>query len=116
MAVDEICEIEVGYDRFRAHLIIEACDAAGVTVRLRQMDENGLTPGFAALQPHRILVKRMDVPIALEIVGQSLMTEPESRAWTNSPGPERKLLAWSFIAVLLVPLLLVFVQVAGRLL
>ena len=103
MGSGKICEIEVGFDRFRALLIIEACEAAGVEARLRQMDENGLTPGLIALQQHRIMIHCEDELIAQSIVDQSIMSEPESRAWTGSPSMNRKLLAWGLVGVVLVP-------------
>jgi hypothetical protein len=49
-------EIELGYDRFEAMAITNEAKARGYKVELLLMDGNGLSPGLAALAPHRLLV------------------------------------------------------------
>ena len=41
-------------------MIVARCEAEGVPIRLLTMDDNGLTPGFAALVQHRVLFRAQD--------------------------------------------------------
>ncbi|MDQ3484269.1 MAG: hypothetical protein M3445_02480 [Actinomycetota bacterium] len=46
-------DLPVGFNRTAASLVVARCEAEGVPIRLLTMDDNGLTPGFAALVEHR---------------------------------------------------------------
>ena len=56
----ELVEVPVGYDRTAAGMIVARCEAEGIPVRLLTMDDNGLSPGIAALAEHRILIRLAD--------------------------------------------------------
>lgn len=56
----ELIDLPVGFDRTAASLIVARCEAEGIPIRLLTMDDNGLTPGFAALTEHRVLFRDQD--------------------------------------------------------
>lgn len=66
----ELVELEVGYDRIRASMVIARCEAEDIPIRLLTMDEHGLAPGIAALAEHRILIRVDDRVRVEEIVQQ----------------------------------------------
>ena len=65
--MDDLRDIPVGPDRFRAVTIEQACRAAGFKVELLFADDSG----YGALQSHRLLVKAKDYPQIMEIVRHS---------------------------------------------
>ena len=69
---DDVVAIELGLDLTAALLITERVKSSGYRVEFLRMDAAGNAPGFAALQQHRLLVRRAD---ADEVAA---MIEPES--------------------------------------
>ena len=69
---DEIVTIELGFDRFEAHLLAEACRAEGCTVELLTMDDLGQAPGRLAGMPHRLLVWRSELRTVEAVIARSL--------------------------------------------
>ena len=51
-------------------MVVARCEAEGIPVRLLTMDDNGLTPGFAALIEHRLLIREQDRERVSDIVRQ----------------------------------------------
>lgn len=51
--------MEVGQDRFRAHVILQACRAEGLLVELMAMDSDA---AWASFQPYRLVVRSEDLP------------------------------------------------------
>lgn len=66
----ELVEVAVGYDRLAASMVVARCEAEGIPVRLLTMDDNGLSPGIAALAEHRVLIRRTDRDRVRAIVRQ----------------------------------------------
>lgn len=64
----QLVEIQVGFDRTAASMIVARCEAEGIPVRLLTMDDNGLTPGFSALVEHRLLVRAEDRELVSAII------------------------------------------------
>ncbi len=56
----ELVDLPVGFDRTVASMIVARCEAEGIPIRLLTMDDNGLTPGYAALVEHRVLIRESD--------------------------------------------------------
>ena len=52
--------IDVGPDRLRAHLITQACRAAGLRVELLTSDDEGTFPMWGIIQHHRLLIRSDD--------------------------------------------------------
>lgn len=72
MATDpEIVRLELGFDRFEAQIIQEACRAQELTVEVLFMDEGGNAPGRTALEPHLLLVRTDEVEQARQIIARS---------------------------------------------
>ncbi len=78
-----IVEVELGFDRFEATTIVEACRAEGLEVELLQMDRNGVAPGFVALAPHRLLAREIDLEMVTRIVDRSF---PQSEHELHAEG------------------------------
>ena len=55
-----LVQLPVGFDRTAASLVVARCEAEGIPIRLLTMDDNGLTPGFAALIEHQVLIREDD--------------------------------------------------------
>ncbi len=81
--------VAVGYDRFTLDLILAKARASGIEVWPLTMDENGLVPGFAALAPHKIMVKPADVAALQAIVDEVRPGDPSGQA---PPSRARRLL------------------------
>ena len=64
--MDELKYVRVGFDRFRAELLVEACIAAGLEVKLLAADDSG----FTVDQPHRLLVRSNEFEKVLAIIQQ----------------------------------------------
>ena len=64
--MDELKYVRVGFDRFRAELLVEACIAAGLEVKLFAADDSG----FTVDQPHRLLVRSDEFEKVLAIIQQ----------------------------------------------
>jgi hypothetical protein len=56
----DLVDLPVGFDRTAASMVVARCEAEGIPIRLLTMDDNGLTPGFAALIQHRVLIREQD--------------------------------------------------------
>lgn len=67
----DLVELPVGYDRTAASMIVARCEAEGIPVRLLTMDDNGLSPGIAALAEHRVIVRLADRDRVQTIVHRS---------------------------------------------
>lgn len=65
-------EVQLGFDRFEAATIAEACRADGFDVELLLMDANGTAPGRVALAPHRLLAREADLEMVTRIVNRSI--------------------------------------------
>jgi len=65
-------EVQLGFDRFEATMIAEACRAEGFDVQLRLMDASGTVPGRVALAPHRLLARESDLEMVTRIVNRSI--------------------------------------------
>jgi hypothetical protein len=63
--------VPVGTDRFRAQLIAEACQAAGLEVELLTADDSGTFTMYGEIQPHRLLVRSQDLERVQMLVGES---------------------------------------------
>lgn len=61
MSTDDLEYVPVGTDRWRAHLVAEACRAVGIPVQLLTSDASGVDPALALMQSHRLLVRRTDL-------------------------------------------------------
>lgn len=57
---DDVVSVDVGFDRFHAELLAEACRQEGCVVELLTMDDSGTSPGLPAGMPHRLLVRRSE--------------------------------------------------------
>jgi len=106
----ELTHLELGFDRFEAATIRDACRAAGFDVELLEMDRNGLAPGFVALVPHRLLVRAADLEDIQQIVNRSF-PQPGFGASSSSYVPRRsfrrmatKLVAIAILATILIPI------------
>lgn len=71
---DAVVEIDVGFDRFHAQLLVEACRAEGCTVELLTMDDSGQAPGLPALVPHKLLVFQQDLEVVRAVLRRSEWT------------------------------------------
>jgi hypothetical protein len=60
--------IPVPRDRFKADLAVAACKARGIECELLTSDSSGWGPEVVPLQPHRLLVRKMDQEVVEEIV------------------------------------------------
>ena len=65
-ASGELLSIPVGYDRAQVFVVVAALRSDGVRVEMLQMDEQGLAPGIAALQQHRLLIRAEDLDLVRE--------------------------------------------------
>ena len=68
---DDLIDIELGFDRLEALMIAGRCEAEGLRVGLRLMDDNGQAPGLTALQPHRMTIHEHDSAAVQAIVAAS---------------------------------------------
>jgi hypothetical protein len=75
-AEDVIVPIDVGFDRFHAHLLLEACRAEGCSVELLTMDDNGQAPGLPALLPHRLLARDSEIETVRRVIARTRPTTP----------------------------------------
>lgn len=75
-ARDDLVSIDVGFDRFQAHLLAEACRAEGCSVELLTMDDNGQVPGLPALLPHRLLVHESELATVRAVLTRTRSTGP----------------------------------------
>lgn len=71
-SASSVVALELGFDRFEALTVTQACRAAGYAVELLHMDQNGVEPGFIALGPHRLLVRTTDVDGVTAIIARSI--------------------------------------------
>ncbi len=67
----EIVTLRLGFDRFDAHLVTEACRAEGLTVELLTMDDNGHSLGMMAVIRHRLLVRSDELEAVQRILARS---------------------------------------------
>jgi len=82
-----VTDVEVGFDRFEAAMILESCRAEGLQVEFLQMDRNLLGPGH--VEPHRLLVLEADLEAVMQIINRSFpLTEHDVEA--ASPVPRRR--------------------------
>jgi len=65
-------EVQLGFDRFEATMIAEACRAEGFDVQLRLMDASGAVPGRVALTPHRLMAREADLEMVTRIIARSI--------------------------------------------
>jgi hypothetical protein len=56
----KLVELTVGYDRTAASMVVARCGAEDIPIKLLTMDDNGLSPGIAALAEHRVLIREVD--------------------------------------------------------
>ncbi len=63
-------EVQLGFDRFEAAMIAEACRADGFDVELLLMDASGTVAG--GLAPHRLLARETDLDMVTRIVNRSI--------------------------------------------
>lgn len=68
---DDLEYVPVGNDRYRAHLIAEACRAEGIRVELLLSDANGVDPALSLIQDHRLLIRSADSKQVKAIVARS---------------------------------------------
>lgn len=71
MTDNDLTYLSVGSDRYRAHLIAEACRAEGIRVELLTSDAGGADPALSYLQDHRLLVYTGDLDRVRAIVARS---------------------------------------------
>jgi hypothetical protein len=71
----DLTEFTLGFDRFEANAIVAECEHAGLRVEALMMDDTGHSPGLAALQPHRLLVRNEEAAAAAEIVQRWIPTD-----------------------------------------
>jgi len=64
-------EVQLGFDRFEATIVTEACRAEGFDVQPLLMDSSGAVPGRVALVPHRMLAREADLEAVTRIVNRS---------------------------------------------
>ena len=74
----EIVTLRLGFDRFDAHLVTEACRAEGLTVELLTMDDHGSLPGNLAVIRHRLLARSDELGDVRRILARSGY-DPEPR-------------------------------------
>ena len=66
-SMEDLRDIPVGSDRFRAQTIAEACRVARFKVKVLFADD----AGYGALQSHRLLVRAEDYAKVMKIVKRS---------------------------------------------
>lgn len=71
MTSDDLIYVPVGGNRYRAHLIAEACRAEGIRVELLTGDDSGVDPHLGFIQGHRLLIRSVDESRVTEIVARS---------------------------------------------
>lgn len=57
---DELMTVELGYDVFRAHVLLEACRAEGIKCELLRMDEWQNGQGISAGISPQLLIRKED--------------------------------------------------------
>jgi hypothetical protein len=67
---DDLVSIDVGFDRFHAQLLAEACRAEGCTVELL-VDDLATATGQLVGMPNRLLVRRSEVETIEAIIALS---------------------------------------------
>jgi len=67
MTEDQIVEVGIGYDSFRAELIRGVCEAEEIQVRLISNTDNGGV-GLSSMSENRLMVRRSDVDEVRAIV------------------------------------------------
>jgi hypothetical protein len=65
--MEELAQVQLGTDRFRAYVIAEACRAAGLKVKLLTSDDSG----YANIEPHRLLVRSADLEQVAAVIDKS---------------------------------------------
>ncbi len=67
----EIVTLRLGFDRFNAHIVTEACRDEGLTVELLTMDDQGSLPGNLAVLRHRLLVRADELDEVRQVLARS---------------------------------------------
>ncbi len=95
-----VVAVELGFDRFTAETIVEACRAEGFDVEFLQMDESGIAPGVVALAPHRLLAREVDLDEVMQIVNRSFpQTEHDLEFASSMPRRRSRLVMMRLVAV-----------------
>lgn len=71
---DEIVDLQLGFDLFRAQVITESVRAAGFDVRLREMTPDGLGALTPPIQQQVLMILAQDLDAVRRIVDDSYPT------------------------------------------